>query len=210
MEGVGPTARSAADGHGGRVVRVCLAILRVADLLIGLLPHVALLGSGLQDRCRVLPCWSRVCLCWLGCGCGFELLVDLAGAFAGGGEFGGLGERLAEAGVGVLDLAAGVVDVGQRLGFGRFELGEAVFQAGDQADRVGVGEVSRGEADLGAGGAFQGGVALDLAEVRVMVTVRGKPPSSPVRRVRWREPSWFAVSWRRMWSRCRPASIRLR
>ncbi|SRR6266851_9717707 len=96
--------------------------------------------------------------------CSFQLLVDLAAAFAGGGEFGGLGERLSEAGSGVLDLAAGVVDIGEDLGLVGFEMGEPVFQAGDQAGRVGFREVSRGEGDFGAWGAIEGWGHVDLAQ----------------------------------------------
>jgi hypothetical protein len=47
---------------------------------------------------------------------GFHLLIYLLGALTVGGEFGGLGERLAEVGGGMLDVDARVSDVG--LGFG--------------------------------------------------------------------------------------------
>ena len=103
-------------------------------------------------------------LLWWG-GCGFELLIDLAGAFAGGGEFGGLGERFAEAGGGVVDLAAGVLDLGREPSpCSLSRLGEPVFQPGDQADRVGVGEFPGRECHLGAGGAVEGWGHADLAE----------------------------------------------
>jgi hypothetical protein len=51
-----------------------------------------------------------------------KLLVDLAGALAGGGKVGGFGEGLAEAVGGLLDLAAGIADLGEGLGLVRFEL----------------------------------------------------------------------------------------
>jgi hypothetical protein len=112
--------------------------------------------------------------------CGFQLLVDLAGALAGGGEFGGLGERLSEAGGSVVDLAAGVVDFSEGLVLVRFEVGEPVFQPGDQAGRVGFREIARGQSDLGAGGGVEGGVTLTWPRVRETVTVSGNPPSFPV------------------------------
>jgi hypothetical protein len=140
----------------------------------------------------------------------FQLLVDLAGAVAGGGESGGLGERFSEAGGGVLDLAASVADLGEDLGLIGFEMSEPVLQPGDQADRVGLWKVSRGESDFGAGAPSRAGVALTWPRTREMVTVNANPPSSPIRSVRCREPSWFAASCRRTWSRCKPASTRLR
>ncbi len=62
--------------------------------------------------------------------------MKVAAALAGGGEFGGVGEGFAEVGGGVGDLDAGAVDLSECLGFADFETGEAVFQAGDQADGV--------------------------------------------------------------------------
>jgi hypothetical protein len=86
-------------------------------------------------------------------GCGFQLFVDLVYALPGGGEFRGLGEGFAEAGGGVVDLAAGVAGVGEGTRPDRFESGEPVFQAGDQTNGVGGGEILPGEGHLGAVGA---------------------------------------------------------
>ena len=77
---------------------------------------------------RRVRCFRILLVRWGGCG--FELLIDLAGAFAGGGEFGGLGERLPEAGGGVVGLAAGVLDLAESLRLARFEAGRAGFPAG--------------------------------------------------------------------------------
>lgn len=59
---------------------------------------------------------------------GFELFVNVAAALAGGCEFGGMGEGFAEVGGGVRDLDAGVIDVGECLGFGGFQARESVLQ----------------------------------------------------------------------------------
>jgi hypothetical protein len=59
------------------------------------------------------------------------LLVDLAGTLPGRVKFPGLWEWLAEAGGRVLYFAARKIDVGERLGLGRFEPGQTVLQSRD-------------------------------------------------------------------------------
>ena len=100
--------------------------------------------------------WAGLLGALLWFGHALELFVDLAGAVAGFGELGGVGEGLAEGFAGVGDLAAGAFGVGEGAGFAFFESVQAVFQAGDQADRVGVSQVGGGDADVGAGGAVEG------------------------------------------------------
>ncbi len=93
---------------------------------------------------------------WLrwGGGC-LQLLVDLAGPFPCGGKFGGLRKGLAEAGGGVVDLATGTVDVGEDASLAGFEAAEPVFEPGNQASRVDLGEVRGREGHLGAGRVFE-------------------------------------------------------
>jgi hypothetical protein len=73
-----------------------------------------------------------------------ELLVDLAGPFAGTGELIGLGERCANALVCVDDFAMGVLNVGDRARLALLQALEAVFQPGDEPGRIGVGQLAHG------------------------------------------------------------------
>jgi hypothetical protein len=81
-----------------------------------------------------------------------ELLVDLAGAFAGLGELFDLGEGLADAGLGVGEFAFGAVAGG---GLVLVEAVEAVFEAGDEAAGVGVAQACRVVLDLAVGDAVE-------------------------------------------------------
>src|SRR6266567_8707445 len=94
----------------------------------------------------------------------FQLLVDLPGALAGGGEFASLGERLADAGGGVIDLAPGMIGFSKGLGLGGFEAGQPVFQPGDQADWVELGEVPWRNGHFGADSTIEGQSHADLTE----------------------------------------------
>jgi hypothetical protein len=118
-----------------------------------------------------------------GCCC-FQLLVDLAGALTGAGEFGGLGERLPDAGGSVLDLTAGGGDLSEDLGLIGFEMGKPVFQPGDQAGRVGFCEVPGGKGDFGAGCAIEGWGHVDLAQDARDGDCQRNAAQFPVRSVR--------------------------
>jgi hypothetical protein len=65
-----------------------------------------------------------------------ELFIDLADAFSGFCELRGRGEWLTEVFLGVGELAACSLDVGERFLLASFKIVEAVFQPGDQANRV--------------------------------------------------------------------------
>lgn len=107
----------------------------------------------------------------------------------------------------MLHPSAGAIDVRKRLGL-LIRTRQVGFQTGHNADRVGLGEVSRREADLGAGTPSSAG-GYDLLKGAVMVTVSGRLPSYSVQIVRWREPTWFPACYLRMWSTDKSAFIRL-
>ncbi len=86
-----------------------------------------------------------------GCGHLVEFFVDPAGPLAGGGELAGLREWLADAVVGVRDLALGPADAGQGARLFFLQPGQAVFQPGDQPGRVGLAEFLLVQPDAGAG-----------------------------------------------------------
>ena len=93
---------------GGRLV--CRTRYRPGPLGFGLLTAVGAAGllAGWRGMIRLLLRHAVECL------------VDFPDSLAGGGEFLCVRELLADAGAGVGDLAAGVVDFGQRICLARF------------------------------------------------------------------------------------------
>ena len=74
-----------------------------------------------------------------------------------------------------VDLAAGVVDVGERPGLACLQLGKTVFQPGDQADRISAAQAGGGQVDRGAGCAFKVDGDFGGAEGPVHLGVDGEP-----------------------------------
>ena len=144
--------------------------------------------------------WGSRFRSWAGClrFCHLDdFLVDAAGTVTGFGEVGGVGKGLAEGFAGVGDLAAGAFGVGEGGGFAFFESVQAAFQAGDQADRVGVSQVGGGDADVGAGGAVEG--QGDSGAAERALSGRGEREATEVasRVVVPRKPSTLVSPWRR-------------
>jgi hypothetical protein len=92
------------------------------------------------------------------------LFFDSGYPIAGCRELSGVGEWAGEGLSGVVDFAAGEVDVGLGGGLAGFEAAEAVFQAGDKADGLGVGEFVFVDGDCGAGGVVEFEGDLEGAE----------------------------------------------
>ena len=108
-----------------------------------------------------------------------ESFVDAAHSGPGSGEFRGVREGLADVAASVGHLAAGVVDVGEYLGLACLQFGEAVFQAGDQADGISVAEAGGGQVERGAGCAFEVDGHFRGAEGPVHLGVDGEPAELP-------------------------------
>jgi hypothetical protein len=128
---------------GGR--RVCRTRYRLGPLCFGLLTALRAAGllAGWRGMIRLLLRHAVECL------------ADFPDPLAGGGEFLCVRELLADGGAGVVDLAAGVVDLCERVSLAGFQLGKAVFQPGDQADRVSVAQGGGGYLDRRAGRAVK-------------------------------------------------------
>jgi hypothetical protein len=84
-----------------------------------------------------------------------QLLIDPAGPLPGLGELGGLGEGLADALAGVIDLAAGVAGVGEDGGLAVLQVVEAVLEPGHQRARLRFSQIAGRLADAHAGGAVE-------------------------------------------------------
>jgi hypothetical protein len=131
-----------------------------------------------------------------------ELFVDAVAAVPGGGQVGGLGEGLAEAGFGGADFGPGAVDIGEGLGFAGFEAREAAFQAGDEADGLEFGEV-------GGVRAVERETEADLAEWLAGGECEGEAAEFSGAEDALAGAELLAASWARAAKRWRPATARL-
>jgi len=95
-----------------------------------------------------------------------ELIVDPAGPLPRLGEFGGLGEGLADAFAGMIDLAAGVAGVSEDGGLAVFQVVEAVLKPGHQRARLRCPQIAGRHADAHARGAVERDAHRGLAQRR--------------------------------------------